>query len=997
MRILKNIIAIVIIAALCIGVFIYAFNSKSDSAITTDSVILNEFMASNKSCLPDQTGEYSDWIEIYNPTDRAIDLSSLGLSNDKTEVKWAFPSVMLSPKGYIIVFASGKGISNSGAEYQHTNFKLSASNGGIYLTNSAGQMVDQVEYKDQTKNVSTGRDINDMSKWVQFVNPTPGFSNDEAGNVAYQESRIVEDAELLITEVMPSNQTTMPDNNGNYNDYIEIYNAGDESINLEGFGLSDDEENILKWKFPDVIIEPGAYLLVFASGEDTASTDLSVNAIHTDFRISAYQETVILSDCFGRILDQVTVKEINTDNAYSQIFENGSYIDEWEQTALPTPGYKNDNDGYTQFQENNQVALGNIVISEVMVTNSQYLQEEDGEHYDWIELYNGGSELIDITGYCLTDDASNPAKWRFPETKVNPGEYVTVMASGLAYNEDVKKKYLHTNFKLSTDGEVLVLFDTDGNMQDRFNIQNLPSNVSIGRMQGETALFYFEEPTPNTVNIEPKKAIVSIPQSNVLSGSYSGAQEISLTCDTQDAEMYYSLNGTVPTRNSTLYTGTIAVSKTSIIRTKAFKDGYIDSAVSSGTYIIGAQHSQPLLSIVTDPDNLFDPINGIYELGPNPQLIAGSEMHYEVANYLERGQESERPASFEVFDESGQQVFEQDVAIRIQGGFSRDSSQKSFAIFARSEYGPGTMEYSFFDNRPFTEYQSIQLRQGGQDQNIAKIKEIVALSLVEGQGFNFLTQAYKPYVLYLNGEYWGVYFMMEKRNEDFIAQHEGVEDPDNMNIMKATSILMQGSREGYLELLKYTQSHDMSKEENYDYLAARIDADSFMDEMISEIWVANSDYPNMQFYQILPDGKWKQVYYDFCWTFGSSAYPNGSHPTVKRRMDDDVCGSTVFNGLLAYKPWRDKFIERFAWALKDVYNPQRVNAAINDAADTVRDEMPAEREKFGSSVTGWEKNVEKMHDFANNRGQVIVQHLKTAFSLSEAQIKMLDDAVNYDG
>ena len=128
-----------------------------------------------------------------------------------------------------------------------------------------------------------------------------------------------------------------------------------------------------------------------------------------------------------------------------------------------------------------------------------------------------------------------------------------------------------------------------------------------------------------------------------------------------------------------------------------------------------------------------------------------------------------------MFDQNGQRVFEQNVSIRIQGGFSRDNQQKSFSIFARSEYGKGSMAYPFFNNLPFTEYKSLVLRNGGQDQWYAKIKEAVVLKILDGKT-NCLAQSYKTYVVYINGKYWGVYFLEEKRNEDFIAQHEGVED-----------------------------------------------------------------------------------------------------------------------------------------------------------------------------------------------------------------------------
>jgi hypothetical protein len=288
------------------------------------------------------------------------------------------------------------------------------------------------------------------------------------------------------------------------------------------------------------------------------------------------------------------------------------------------------------------------------------------------------------------------------------------------------------------------------------------------------------------------------------------------------------------------------------------------------------------------------------------------------------------------------------------------------------------------------------LRQGGQDQTIGKIKELVTLSLVEDKGFNFLQQAWKPYVLYLNGEYWGVYFMMEKRNENFIAQHENIEDPDSMNIMWSTARVIQGDGDGYKGLMTFIESHDMSVQENYEQVAAQVDTDSFMDLMINQIWVANSDYANIEYYQQLPGGKWKQIYYDFCWTFGSSEFPDGNHPTLAKRMDSTKAGSTLFNGLLKYKPWRDKFIERFAWALEEIYQPDHVIEVIDKIAEMVRSEMPAEREKFGGSMKGWENTLESMKNFARKRGANVVQQLKGTFSLSEEQNKKLDNAIDYD-
>ena len=989
MRLLKTIIALVVAGALCAGVLIYALKEEGGlSGGAPGSVRINEFMASNGSTLPDDTGSYSDWIELYNPTDQPISLSGLGLSDDNASVKWVFPNISLAPGGYVIVFASGSSSNTESA--LHANFKLTASGGGIYLTDSSGKIIDQIEYKDQVQNVSMGRTVEDPSAWQLYERPTPGYSNDEAGFEAFEQSRYADGTSLIITEVMASNRITIADNKGSYSDYIEIYNAGTEPINLLGYGLSDDAKKVLAWRFPEVTIQPGQHLLVFASGEDLLGNDLENGYIHTSFRIASYEETIVLSTPLGLILDEVTVSESQSDMAYARVMGGEAYTDDFEQTSRATPGYPNSEEGYQQYMATNPIAHGPIVISEVMASNNQYLEESDGGFYDWIELYNQSQETINLSGYGLTDNPGNPAKWRLPDDiSLAPGEYKVVLASG----QGVKKNYIHTNFKLSASGDVLALFDANGVLQDKYVIEPVPRGVSIGRTPGSDGIFYFQTPTPGAANTSPSEGIVSLPTVNTVAGSYDGAQQIELSCATPGASIHYTLDGTVPSQSSQAYSGPITVSQTGMIRARAFRDGYIESATQTETYFIGETHGLPLISIVTDPKLLFDPTSGIYELGPNATEITGSSGHYQNANYSQRGRNSERPASFEVFDESGKRAFVQDIGIRIQGGFSRDHAQKSFSIFARSSYGKNSMEYAFFDDRPFTEYKSLVLRQGGQDQKVAKIKEIVTFDLVKDKGFNFIMQAYKPYVVYINGEYWGVYFMMEKRNEYFIAQHEGVSDPKNMNVLWITGTALHGTNEGYKELINYIGSHDMSLQENYDYLAARLDTDSFMDLMINQIYIANTDYGNIQYYQILPDGKWKQIYYDFCWTFGNSEFPEGNHPTLEKRLESAKAGSSVFTALLAYKPWKDAFVERFAWALKEVYNTEHVLSVIDAAADLVRDEMPAERAKFGGSVQSWEAHINNMKNFVQKRNAFLVQHLRSVLSLSDAQKQMLDDAI----
>lgn len=443
MRAVRYIVAIIFALALCAGVLIFALGQKNGTGspespgTASGGVIINEFMASNGGCLPDDQGNYSDWIEIYNPTDSPVSLSGFGLTDDQTDIKWPFPNVSLAAGGYLLIYASGNDASDPDQPL-HANFKLNAASGAVYLMQSTGQVIDKIEYENQSQDISMGRDVSDIATWKAFDKPTPGFANDDAGYTAFQESRKMPESPLRITEVMPSNKTTLADNKGAYSDYIEIYNSGSEAVNLKGYGLSDDPSDVLEWKFPDVSIEAGDYLIVFASGADTASTDLEKSAIHTNFRISSYQETILLSNPVGLLIDQVAVTETGTDQAYARsLDESGAYGDNWAVTSQPTPGYANTDEGYTQFQKDNPVALGPVVISEVMSSNSQFL-EENGEYYDWIELYNRSGQAVNITGYGLTDNAGSPGKWRLPEMTLNAGQYVTVLASGLAPT-DVKK------------------------------------------------------------------------------------------------------------------------------------------------------------------------------------------------------------------------------------------------------------------------------------------------------------------------------------------------------------------------------------------------------------------------------------------------------------------------------------------------------------------------------------------------------------------------------
>jgi hypothetical protein len=986
MKTFKKILMILFIGAVLAGVifFLPDLNGSADTSTAPASevsgVIINEVMTSNKGIYPDDNGNSSDWVEFYNTTDNDISLNNCGLSDDETKPnKWPFPNVTIKARGYLVVFLSGNSRYNPEKGVIHSSVKLSSQGEKLIMSNVAGKPLDSVDIPQMPDNVSYGL-VN--GEWQQMSYITPGFENSDAGHEAFRATMTVPDSPVIINEVMPSNYMTIADSNGAYTDWVEIINKGGEDVNLYGYGLSDDANDPLKWRFPDITLKAGQPLLVFCSGIKAPYG--GEGPLYADFRLSSAGSTVVLSDVQGRLMDSIAVGDVPADWSYARGIKDGAPSGEWVQGCQPTPGYPNTETGFAEFLDNNQLALGDIIISEVLTSNNSIKFGDAQISSDFIEIENRGASAVSLKGYGLTDNASNPAKFRFPDTTLQPGAQVKVLAAGV---DVTVGQELCAPFKLSRLGTTVALFNAQDQLIDRCFIGTLPQNVSIGREAGQTAFVYYQTPTPGAANTGGKAGFVSDVQFDQQPGKYDGAIQLSLF-SAEGAEIYYTTDGSTPSQSSNKYSGPLTIDKTTPIRAKAFREGYIESPVATGTYFIGAAHTLPVVSIVTDEHLLFDPTNGIYMPGPN--ATKDSNGLYTNANFQS---DTEVPASFEVYDESGQRVFQQDIGLTMTGGLTLSlREQRSFAIYARSQYGNGTMAYPFFQNRDFTEYKSLILRTGGREgQMVTKLNTYVALGLVDGQ-MNVLTQAAKPYVLYIDGKYWGVYYMMEKRNKYMVAQHEGVTDKsviDAINLAKGFTQVNNGSSEGYKEIYNYISTHDMSAKENYDWVAARLDTDSFMDFIINEIYIANNDVGNVQFYQIPPDGKWKQIYQDLDISFYS-------FDTVAKRMDPKTTGSDIFNALLKYTPWKDAFIERFAWALKEIYNTERVTAMIDEAANLLRGEVAAEYQRWSDerpTPDKWEADVNAMKNFAAKRGKAVVNDLKNNLSLTPEQIQMLENAV----
>ena len=983
----KRLGSILISAALIVILAVFLINLKEGSSrAPADAVALSEIMISNKGSVPDNLGGYPDYIELHNGSSERADISGYGLSDSLLEgAKYVFPAgTVLEPGAYVVVWCGG-----DAEDGMHAPFKLSAGEEAV-LFDASGRPLDTAVLNSVDSGMVLRRE---GEVWTQ-AKPCPGYPKTEEGMAEYEASlKETEDIGLYINEFMASNATTICDSFGSYSDWIELYNSTDTDMDISGFGISDNLSQPMKYRFPDgTTIAAKGYLVVFCSGNE----GMQNGELHAPFGLRSYGEDVVIANRAGRIIDSYSFKNQETDVSMARIPDGAG---EFQSNSQPSPGYPNTGAGYSAFDAANRLPLGGVYISEFGGSTGSVAS-------DWVELHNSTGSAVSLAGYGISNNPKNPAKWVFPDISIEPGEYLLLYATGSA--DKAQKKNLKLNFNISSTGETLFFFDPNGKLIDKLSAGRMRSGQSYGR-DGSDNRFYYAEPTPGAQNGKGYEGITQLPAFSVTPGIYDNAVTVAITAG-EGETIRYTTDCTTPNASSEVYSGELSISKNSVIRAAAFRDGYLSGDVATATYLFrsdGVNHALPVVTLVTDPDNLWNSKTGIYATGdqfdPDAASYADtlkSATYYQAKFATEEQVDTiwEKPAAFSLFDDNGKQVFTQNVGIRIAGSFGRGRAQKGFNVIARKEYGKGSMEYPFFENRPYTEYKAVVLRAGAQDQNRSKIRDELASGLLEGTDINILYQAYRPTVLYLNGEYWGVYFLKEKRNRFFVAQHENTENNVDLAIGKGFKQRSYGDNSDWVSLYEYATSHDLSSAEAYAYVSERMDVDSFRDYMIAEIYNGNTDTYNFQYYR-LKGGKWKFIFYDFCWGFQSPG-----HETLAFRMGktpSDVCSAKLFAAMLQNKGWRDSFCRRFGELLNTAFAPERVSALIEELYGYVEPEIKREREKFNKDTfmgvkqpntnlgtyEGFQSEISKLKDFAQKRPEEIKRQLQSNLGLSDSYMK----------
>jgi hypothetical protein len=534
---------------------------------------------------------------------------------------------------------------------------------------------------------------------------------------------------------------------------------------------------------------------------------------------------------------------------------------------------------------------------------------------------------------------------------------------------DLPNKFLHTNFKLNSTGETVVLTNPQNVAIDAVTFGSIGPDISYGRQpDGSTTWFLFAVATPGDSNITQGFAgTVSVPQVSMDGGFYSSPVSLVITPASVNDNVYYTLDGSEPNESSAPYTNPIQISSTQVLRTKAFSTGFLPSKTITNSYFINFSTALTVVSISTDPENLFDEEFGIYAMGDS----AETSFPYFGANFW---QDWERPVHVELFETDGSKGFGIDMGAKIFGGWSRGNAQKSLALFARGQYGESILNYKLFDELPFEEYESFVLRNSGNDWGSTMFRDAFQTSLVDGIDID--KQDYRPALLFINGEYWGIQNIREKVNEHFLAQHHNV-NPDSVDILENFGQVVQGDSTEYLELYNFIENNSMAISSNYEYIKFQMDVNNFIKYFVSEIYFDNQDWPgsNIKYWKKTTNGKWRWILFDTDFGYGiwdANAYQNN---TLQFALEPNGPGwpnppwSTLFlRKLLENNSFKNDFINYFADLSNTNFKPVTVVDKINSMSSVIQPEILRYSTRWNQfNYNQWLTNVQNMRFFASHR------------------------------
>ncbi|MCA9150358.1 MAG: CotH kinase family protein [Planctomycetales bacterium] len=635
-----------------------------------------------------------------------------------------------------------------------------------------------------------------------------------------------------------------------------------------------------------------------------------------------------------------------------------------------------------------------LLISEFMAANVQFLQDRYKEYSDWIEIYNPTDQDVSMDGWALTDDPGQPMQWVFPDVTISSHGTQLVFASGR--NRASATSELHTNFKLGTSGDYLALVRPDGSIAHEYAPEYplQQGDISYGVAFDANGPVidtyqYFGTPTPGEVNRAGLGQFAEGVSFDVPRGFFDQPFSVQLTTTTPNGLIRYTTDGSEPTaEHGELYTGPLQITTTTALRAVSYRDDMLPGDIGTETYIFlddviqqtgkdmglptqwgyfddqgparpargQANYAMdpdivnnptyaatikddlraiPTLSLVIDPNDLWDLDTGIYM---NPEA---------------KGAQWERPVSMELIQPDGETAFHVDAGLQIHGGWARRISQTgkfSFRVAFKGQYGDSLLEYPLFGDEGNSTYDEIVLRGGfndswaNSDRNNTYMQDQWTRATQLEMGGLAPRQTYVH--LYLNGLYWGMYSPTERPDALWAANYLGG-DPDEYDVINTGGNIVDGTGAAWGELVRA-----MSKSRfDYQRLTEIVDLEAFADYLIVNQYIGNWDWPHNNWYASrhrVEGGKW----YFHSWD-AEAAFQQGITSDRVTSVDAAVGPSDLYTALRSVPEFQEIFANRVAVHFYNdgVLTPERDIERLNDLAAQIEQAIVGESARWGDGRT----------------------------------------------
>ena len=729
-----------------------------------------------------------------------------------------------------------------------------------------------------------------------------------------------EAASLSVTEAMAKNTATVQAQDGSFPDWIELHNSSDKEIPLDGWCLSDGGGY---WKFEDMSIAPDEYLLVWAGASGGLTTDFSLSA----------GETVYLLDPNGKAVSELSLERLDSDESAVSSFKDDGIM-------LVTPGFENSVEGYKEYIKTEKAPLGPVIISEVCTANSKSGLFIKNSYRDWVELRNISDETVNLSDYYISDKNSNHLLFRIPEYSLKAGEYVVIYCDSDFDGTENGSGYLCAPFSLSSESEHVFLSNQSEELIDYIAFHNMPVNGSFGRMDGADGNLYFEEPSPGKVNSDGKLYVACSPVSSTPSGQYDGVESITveLSDPSGRGQVYYTLGGDVSKNSLTLYTEPLVLTETSILRAVTYEDEGCRSRLATFSFFINEGHTMPVVSLVGENFAEFNTFN----FSENKFIECGGN----VAMY-----------------EGDSEVFSKSCAIRLKGFTAvLDPMKKNYGVYFTDRYGSSDIEGLDLFNNGITEYSSLLLR-AGQDWSFqgSCVRHEMMETLCHEFSPEMPTQSNIYCVLYINGQYRGIYSIKQDMNNKFFADWLGV-SKDSVTSVRANP---EYDTPLYYAF-EFFRKNDMTDSEKYAEACELFDMDNVIDFIFLQSYGGNTDmYNNVKtFSSTEGDGLWRFAFYDQDLTF----YNNYG------AVNDVFTGfakpfqylTDMAKALCRNDEFRDRLLKRFAEGLTGSFSDSHVLETIDNLCSQLSPEIERDRARYNMTVDEWQAYVGLLRKFFEN-------------------------------